>query len=327
MRHIPEPELEPWNPPTYTVDDAGKVVGAQPGTPHNWGRWGVGDQRGTANLLTPDRAAAAARLVRTGRQFSLGLPLGHGVPNVGSRVAPMHLFTSTTADYVVGDRHGHGLPVSDDVIVLPLQASTQLDGHGHFGQDHVLYNGYWQGLVTAASGARRLGIHHHAGGITGRGVLLDVTAVLEIDPFEVAITAAMLDDVAVAHGVAVDVGDIVLVRTGHLGTWLSTPELRRRRRHSGLALDTIQWLADHDVAMVAADNATVEVIPGPPDGPLLPWHTAALRDLGLLVGELFDLDELAADCADDGVYEFMFVAAPLPVVYAVGSPLNPIAIK
>jgi hypothetical protein len=79
--------------------------------------------------------------------------------------------------------------------------------------------------------------------------------------------------------------------------------------------------------MVAADNRTVEAIPGPPGHPLLPWHRAALRDLGLLVGELFDLDYLAEDCAEDGAYEFLFVASPLPIVNAVGSPLNPIAIK
>ena len=79
--------------------------------------------------------------------------------------------------------------------------------------------------------------------------------------------------------------------------------------------------------MVAADNRAVEAIPGPAHLPPLPFHIAALRDLGLLVGELFDLDELAGDCAADGVYEFMFVAQPLPVVGAAGSPLNPLALK
>jgi hypothetical protein len=64
----------------------------------------------------------------------------------------------------------------------------------------------------------------------------------------------------------------------------------------------------------------------PPDGPL-PFHVGALRDLGLLLGEIFDLDALAADCVDDGVYECFFTAAPLPVVNGVGSPLNPIAVK
>jgi hypothetical protein len=59
----------------------------------------------------------------------------------------------------------------------------------------------------------------------------------------------------------------------------------------------------------------------------LTWHVAALRDLGLLVGELFDLDELAADCATDSAYAGLFVAAPMPIVGASGSPLNPLFLK
>ncbi len=76
--------------------------------------------------------------------------------------------------------------------------------------------------------------------------------------------------------------------------------------------------------MIACDNLAAEVLPA--EG-ALPFHIGAIRDLGMLIGELFDLDALAADCAADGVYEMFFVASPLPVVSAVGSPLNPVAIK
>jgi len=327
MRHIPDVELKPWQPPTYTVDANGKLVGAQPGTPNNWNRWGELDQRGTANLLTPERVASAAALARTGRRISLGLALGKSQPNPGSRPALQHLFSGTTVDLMLGDGGTHNVQSSDDMVVLPLQVSTQLDGHAHFGYEDVLYNGFWAGVVTTTSGARRLGVHHQASGIVGRGVLLDVPRVFDVDPFESSIDAAMLEATAEAHGVTVGPGDVLLVRTGCLGTWIEHPELRVRRRQSGLAWDTIPWLAERDVAMVAADNRAVEAIPGPPDGPLLPWHISALRDLGLLVGELFDLDELADDCAADGVYEFFFVALPLPLVNGVGSPLNPLAIK
>ena len=327
MRNVPDVALSAWQPPSYSVDANGKVVGAVPGKPNNWGRWGEDDQRGTANLLTAECAQAGAALVRRGAVFSLGLPIGHGAPNIGTRSEPLHLVRRATADQVVGDTDHLGIESSDDLVVLALQASTQLDGHGHFAHEHTFYNGYWSGLMTAGQGARRLGIHHQAGGIVGRGVLLDVARHADLDPFNGAITAAMLDEVAAAHGVEIRPGDIVLVRTGWLGTWLSEPDTRRRRRQAGLTLDTIDWLAAHDVAMIAADNKTVEAVPGREDQPILSWHIGALRDLGLLVGELFDLDALSDDCAADGVYEFLFSTAPLPIVNAVGSPLNPLVVK
>jgi Putative cyclase len=232
-------------------------------------------------------------LAKTGKRFSLALPLGNGQPNAGTRPDILHLFSRSTADFLLGDSGLHGVQTSDDIVVPPLQASTQLDGHGHFGHVDTLYNAFWAGLVTAGSGARRLGIHHHANGIVGRGVLLDPARFAGIDPFESSIIAAMLDSTVSAEGVTIEASDILLVRTGYLGIWVQHPELRVRRRQSGLDLDTIGWLAERDVAMAAADNRTVEAIPGPPGHPMLPWHAAALRDLGLLVGELFDLDELA----------------------------------
>jgi kynurenine formamidase len=328
MREVPDKPLKPWRPPQYVVDEHGKVRGAEPGTPHNWGRWGAHDQRGTANLLTAQRALAAAGLVQHGRQFSLALPIGGPLDGPGTRPAALHTFLSAGSDLVVGDSGDFGLPIADDILLLPLQGSTQLDGLAHFARRDVLYNGFWAGLVTAAHGARRLGIHHLAAGIVGRGVLLDVSGVLGIDSFEVTITAEMLQHVADQEGVEVRAGDIVLVRTGYLGAWMQRPEVRGSLRQSGLALDTIPWLHDADVALVASDNNAVERIPAPAGSPgVLPWHAAALCDLGLLVGELFDLDELAMDCSTDGVYEFMFLAAPLPVVNGVGTPLNPVVLK
>jgi hypothetical protein len=86
-------------------------------------------------------------------------------------------------------------------------------------------------------------------------------------------------------------------------------------------------LHDHDVAMIATDTAACSVVPPEAGDEFLTWHVAALRDLGLLVGELFDLDALADDCAADGVSEGFFCAAPMPVVGASGSPLNPIVVK
>ena len=120
------------------------------------------------------------------------------------------------------------------------------------------------------------------------------------------------------------------MHTGHVGWKLGlTPGSAdaTNRSEPGISTRAIPWLHDHDVAMIATDTAACSVVPPEPGDEFLTWHVAALRDLGLLVGELFDLDTLAADCAADGVSEGFFVAAPMPIVGASGSPLNPIVVK
>jgi kynurenine formamidase len=314
------------------VDARGKVIGAVPGPHHNWGRFGDLDQIGTANHLTPERVAAAAARVKTGKRFSLALPIGPPTPG-GYRSEPLHFYGMAAGDGVLGSgRGGARYPVSDDYIVMALQASTQLDGFGHVGGDSTLYNGYWAGLVTATGGARRLGVHHLARGIVGRGVLLDVARHLGAEHLEPGFPVGPdeLDGAARAQGVTIGAGDIVLVHTGHVGWKLGltpgSPDAANRSE-PGISTRAIPWLHEHDVAMIATDTAACSVVPPEPGDEFLTWHVAALRDLGLLVGELFDLDGLAADCASDGVYDGLFVAAPMPIVGASGSPLNPLFIK
>jgi kynurenine formamidase len=328
MRVVPDQPLQPWQPPSYTVDADGKVEGARAGEPNNWGRWGEDDQRGTANLLTPERVAEAAALVKTGKRFSLGLPIG-GLPTPGYRSEPLHLFESTTGDKVLGEQ---GLQYSDDYLVLNLQATTQIDALSHFGAGGRLYNGYWAGVVTSHSGAKRLGVHHLADGIVGRGVLLDVARQQGTDRLEpgFVIGPDELDAAAAAQGVDVRAGDVLMVRTGWLGWWMDQAGAGERHGYGdlpGVSPRCVPWLAERDVAFLATDTLAVEVVPPEEGVPPMALHVGALRDLGLLLGELFDLDALAADCAADGVYECFVVAAPLPVVNGVGSPLNPIAIK
>jgi kynurenine formamidase len=332
VRDIPDQPFDGWDPPDYRVDERGKVVGAQPGERNNWGRFGELDQRGTFNHLTPERIVAAAGLVKTGKRFSLALPIGLPTPG-GYRSEPLHFYGMAAGDGVLGSgRGGARYPVSDDYIVMALQASTQLDGFGHVGGDGVLFNGYWAGLVTATGGARRLGVHHLANGIVSRAVLLDVARHAGVEHLEAGFPVGPdeLDGAAAAQSIAVRAGDIVLVHTGHLawkGKQAAGSSDALDRREPGISTRAIPWLHDHDVAMVATDTAACSVVPPEAGDEFLTWHVAALRDLGLLVGELFDLDALAADCAADGVSEGFFCAAPMPVVNASGSPLNPIVVK
>jgi kynurenine formamidase len=124
-------------------------------------------------------------------------------------------------------------------------------------------------------------------------------------------------------------GDIVLIRTGQIaqvrseGSWGSYSG----GPAPGLSLTVAEWLATHEVAGYATDTWGTEVIPNETTDVFQPLHCVVIVNMGMLVGEIFDLEALADDCAEDGVYEFMFVAPPLPITGAVGSPINPQAIK
>lgn len=323
---IPEDEaFSGWTPPSYTVDDRGKVIGAVPGEPNNWGRWGEDDQRGTANLCTPERIASACQNVRRGKAFSLALPMGKRSPLLGTRGAILHALTISTGDDVLGERNDYGLQTSDDFAVIPLQGATQIDGLAHVGFQDTLFNGYWAGLTTTRSGARRLGLQNLADGIIGRAVLADVARHRALDPYRGIIDTADITATLDAAGVTAAPGDIQLVRTGWMAAFRAD-NTAPRVRGAGLAPSVISWLAENDIAMVATDNRMVEAVPDPEGNRVFPLHVRALRDLGLLLGELFDLEELAADCARHDSYTGLFVTAPLPMVGAVGSPINPIVI-
>lgn len=323
MRKVSEASVAAWTPPTYTVDERGKVVGAAPGTPNNWGRWGDDDQRGTANLLTPELVAAAAALVRTGKQFGLGMPIAARGPRPGGRPLPIHLWAAAAGDGVLNMGPANG---SDDWIVMALQGTTQLDGLGHVGGKDSMYNGWWAGLITASGGARRLGLHNVADGLNGRGVLLDVARTVGVEHLErgFEISPALLDATAAAQGVEVRAGDLLFVRTGYLTDFIENPPAPGE---PGLDNDCIDWLHDHDVAMVAADNQAVQYVSVDPSKTSFRFHVATIRDLGLYLGEILDLDALAFDCAEDGIYEGFCVTSVLPVVGSVGSPINPLFFK
>jgi kynurenine formamidase len=137
----------------------------------------------------------------------------------------------------------------------------------------------------------------------------------------------LLDDALAATGLTLGSGDILLVRTGLLGGWDGTPGSLGLSPQAGLDASAAAWIAERDLVLVGADNSAVEKLDASQNSWHIPFHAAALRDLGLPLAELLWLDDLAAGCAEDGVAEFMFVAQPLPIVGGAGSPLNPMAVK
>lgn len=293
----------------------------------NWGRWGADDERGTFNFITPEKIVEAGRLMRHGRIFSLALPLDVDGPQnpLGGRFNPIHKMTRYRGDNAHGQVQGQFCS-SDDMAIIGLQSSTQWDSLAHLWYDDQLYNGFPADSITAY-GASRCAISNWQRGIVSRGVLLDIPRLKGWDrlPPDYPVTPADLDAAEARQGVRVGSGDVLLLRTGVVGDWQATRQ--GLADQPGLALDCARWLHERQAAAVCADNSAVEVIRQPRGLPLCAFHMVALRDMGLMLGELFVLDELAADCAADGVYEFFFTAAPLAFPRAVGSPINPLAIK
>jgi kynurenine formamidase len=300
----------------------------------NWGRWGDDDVLGTLNFLDEAKRREGAALVRQGVSFSLAQRFDMNGPQKGwrRRTNPVHTMTDTGAEAALGlQGFPHGFGGADDVIAMPLQCSTQWDGLGHIFDHGKAWNGRPAERVVTAEGDQVTGIEHMAAHVAGRGVLLDIGRVIGQDgelPDGFAIKEEHLTAAAEAHGVRVGRGDIVLVRTGQLarvrrdgwGDYAGGPA-------PGLSFTTAGWLYRTEIAAVATDTWGFEVRPNEFENAFQPLHQVVIPNMGLLIGEMWDLEALAAHCADDGAYEFLLTAAPLPITGAVGAPVNPIAIK
>lgn len=300
----------------------------------NWGRWGKDDQIGTLNNVSPEDIVDAGRLIRKGRVFALGLSLKEPIQSglFGGRWNPIHTMLATGTDAKSGnqDQPFPYLRYADDAINMPCQASTQWDALCHIFHDDKMYNGFDATLVDAR-GARKLGIENVRDKMVGRGVLLDVARFKGVESLEdgYAITNDDLDGCAVAQKVKIKKGDFVIVRTGHQERCLAKKDWTGYAGGDapGFAFETCYWLREKDVAAICSDTWGCEVRPNETKDANQPWHWVVIPAIGISMGEIFYLKELAEDCASDKVYEFFFSAPPLHLPGGAGSPINPQAIK
>ncbi|MCC6381097.1 MAG: cyclase family protein, partial [Dehalococcoidia bacterium] len=253
----------------------------------HWGRWGPEDQRGCANFITPAKIQAAGGLIRRGEIFSLALPLDVDGPQdpLKGRFNPIHKMTRYRGDNAQGQSQGQFCS-SDDMAIIALQSSTQWDSLAHLWYEDRLYNGFPADTITAA-GASRCAIGNWTRGIVSRGVLLDIARLKGQPRLDAGypVTPEDLDAAEARQGVRVTSGDVVLIRTGVLGDWQATRG--GLADQPGLELRCAAWLHAREAAAVCADNSAVEVIRQPRGLPLCAFHMVALRDMGLLLGELF----------------------------------------
>ncbi|MEX2227641.1 MAG: cyclase family protein [Dehalococcoidia bacterium] len=299
-----------------------------------WGLFGDDDELGTWNLVTPEKTVEAAALVRTGRTFGLNAPIdapGRGL--FWFRAAPRRTMFDCSG----------GLRISYDEYIDNFcpQSSSQWDGHRHVCHPAIgFYNGVTHDAVLAP-GSEVLGIQNLAKrGAATRGVLLDLGRYLESQGTPIDFKSSQTFDVATleacrkAQGVEIEPGDMLIFRTGWL-KWLNAlpaNELNELAEHlvaPGLLAgrEMAEYLWNMHIAAIGTDVVAVEAWP-----PVITpergfFHIQLITLFGMNLGEMWELEPLAADCAEDGVYEFMFTTAPMHIRGGVGSPPNALAIK
>jgi kynurenine formamidase len=288
----------------------------------NWGRWGQDDQRGTLNLLTPERVSAAAALVRRGRSVSLSYALSKAA-SVDNPKPMLHYMSRLTLGMT-------GEPtMNEDFIGLDYHGklATHVDALCHCAYRGRLFNDVAALDAVTGVGATFGAVTNFEDGIVGRGVLLDMPRQLGVDWIEpgAGLVPVQLEAVAASEAVVVGEGDVLLVRTGHfvrrskIGAW--DPD----QVSAGLDVSCFPWLHARGVAVLGSD-ADTDARPSPVADVHTPDHALALAAMGMPLLDNMHLDRLAATCAEEGRWEFLFVTAPLRLPGGTGSPINPLAI-
>ncbi len=303
----------------------------------NWGRWGDADEVGTMNHINREMIRDAAHQVATGQVVPLGLEFDQNGPQTGAngRFNCLRYTIATGTDHVLGAQRWGGAQIpremgySDDTVVLHLQSATHWDSLSHIFHRGKMYNGFPAEAVTA-QGTPHNGSERLKDRLVGRAVLLDLPRSQGIDWLAdgYPVTVDDLEAAAESGRVKIRPGDILLVRTGQMARCLRDGWGTYAGGDApGLSFHTIPWLAERAIAAVATDTWGVEVRPNELPDSFQPFHIVTLVYMGLLLGEMFNLDVLAAACAADGVYESLFVGPPLAITGTAGAPPGPVAIR
>ncbi|MDR2279777.1 MAG: cyclase family protein [Gordonia sp. (in: high G+C Gram-positive bacteria)] len=318
------------------MTDAPDLTDLLADSPSNWGKWGPDDQVGSLNYLTPEQVVAGASQIQKGELFTLqrliGDPNGDPVwPGRSPATREMILDESHWDEGGDGPAFPGGLHYADDKLNAFLQGSTQYDALGHVWYDGKIWNGY--DARTTIGGLDKASVEPIAQrGVAGRANLLDMARFRGKDYLEPGETFTHEDLIACAEaqGTPIAKRDILMIRTNHLQLLFEQADaFYEDFCESGLVYSPglVEWFQDMEIPNLVTDTIANEVTFDPNSGVALVLHNALMRNLGVTFTEICDLEKLAADSADDGRYTSFYVAAPLKIHRATGSPVNPVAIK
>jgi kynurenine formamidase len=281
-------------------------------------KWGKDDQRGTANMMTAQSVAQAAKLIKTGEVFELGALLSpdtrESFINEGRQ---FNIYTKVSPPIP------NARQVQEELVVTELgQIGTQIDAFSHQMWGDSFYNCFKLGEIGSRNGFKKLGVEH-IGSLFTRGVLIDVAGLKGVDmlPTSYMITPADLQQALAKSGQKLMPGDTVVIRTGW-SKLMGKDNQRYGRENAGLGIAAAQWLVTQNPLMVAADNCCIEVRPSEP-GHSLPVHAMMIIQHGIYLLENLELEKLAAA----GATEFAFIVQPLKIKGGTGSAVAPIAVR
>jgi kynurenine formamidase len=281
-------------------------------------RWGKDDQRGAINYITPAKTIEAARLIQTGKIYSLGRVYEEAMPQVSGRTFSL-IIPQTAPPQGKNRIVGH-----DEFLATQIgQVGTQLDGLGHVGIGDTFYNGFDRREFATYHGLTSLGIEN-VGVFFTRGILLDIAALkgkARLDKgYE--ITEADLKQALEKQKLRISPGDAVLIHTGWGALWM-VDNVLFTSGEPGIGIGAARYLASQQIALAGADTWGVDVIPGASLDLIHPAHQILITENGTYILENLDTSALVRD----KVQEFAFVFAPLRLKGATGSPGNPIAVR
>jgi kynurenine formamidase len=292
-------------------------------------KWGAKDEVGSGNLMKPETALKAAKLIHTGEVFTLGFHLSAALPLIGSRRFDMHMKRSTATD--PGTRGEN-----EEIVITELgQVGTQLDAFAH-----QIYGGEYYNCITdhemsfseggndLSAGARqgfpKLGVEKIPDIMT-RGVLIDMAALKNADmlPGGYVITADDLQQALAKEKLKLETGDAVLIHTGWGKLYTVRDKDKYLKSSPGIGIEAGEWLIQQNPMLVGTDTCCVEVRPYPGQKVNLPIHAMFLIVNGVYLVENLKLEQLAAEHA----YETAYIMTPLKIEGGTGSTIAPIAVR
>lgn len=282
-------------------------------------KWGADDELGAFNMNGPELTLEAAKLIKTGKTYRLGIESNAETP----AFPPRSLHLVALSPNLTAPLGSNEMTYADDIVNGWMGVGSQIDGLGHVGIGETFYNGTKGGDFIKPAGLAKFGTHQFPPIVT-RGVLLDMAACMGQDMLDMgtAFNQPEIEACAKQQNIEIRRGDVVLFHTGWLNL-LGKDNERLNKGEPGLGVEGAKYLASKEVMAVGSDTWGVEVIPAETKGEAFPVHQVLLPKNGIYILENMDTRELAKDKA----YEFMFVLGAARMTGAVQMIINPIAIR